>query len=115
MDLEIVSLTVEDMDRALEFYTKFLGQDPAREDERFSWFDLGNARLGLYNPSEDGETVAFGENCVPAFRVEDIEAVHERLLKLAPEVEDIQEPDGYHLFHFTDTEGNMVEIYSGKK
>ncbi|MDY6765799.1 MAG: VOC family protein [Candidatus Nanohaloarchaea archaeon] len=115
MELDIVSITVDDMDRALAFYSEVFREEPARRDDRFSWFTLENVRFGLYNPAANGEAVDFGENCVAAFRTDDIEAEHERLRELAPAVEEIQALDGYRLFHFRDTEGNLMEVYAGEK
>lgn len=115
MHLAFVSVTVKDMERALDFYSEVFQQEPDRRNEWLSWFDLGNVRFSLYNPESEGKDITFGENCVAAFRVDDIEATHDRLQQLAPDVEDITGGDGYQLFHFTDTEGNLVEVFAGEK
>jgi predicted enzyme related to lactoylglutathione lyase len=115
MIFDIISLTVEDMERAVKFYRKVFEVEPEKEDSRFSYFQLENAKLGLYNPDADGVDVPFGENCVPAFKTEDLDAEHERLNKIAPKVEEITDNGSYRIFHFKDPEGNMIEIYEGKK
>lgn len=115
MELDTVSICVKDMDRALEFYIDFFGKQPERKDERFSFFELGNVTFGMYNPSADNESVEYGENCVAAFKTEDLEEERQRLKQLAPWVEEIQDLGSYRLFHFKDTEGNLLEIYEGEK
>ena len=115
MKFDIISLTVEDMERAIKFYQKIFQKEPEKKDDRFSYFQLENAKLGLYNPDADGVDVPFGENCVPAFKTEDIESEHQRLRKIAPEIEEITDNGSYKIFHFKDPEGNMIEIYEGEK
>lgn len=115
MELEFVSITVKDMDRALEFYTEFFGKEPERRDNRLSFFDLRNVKFSLWNASEDGAEVEFGENCVATFHTDDLEAEHKRLEELAPEIEEIIDVGSYRLFHFKDTEGNLMEVYEGEK
>ncbi|MFB6213748.1 MAG: VOC family protein [Candidatus Nanohaloarchaea archaeon] len=115
MELDFVSLTVKDMDRAVGFYSDLLGEEPERKDSRLSFYDLGNIRLSLWNASADDMDVDFGDNCVATFRTEDIEQERERVKQLASEVEEIKDAGGYRLFHFRDTEGNLVEVYEGEK
>jgi predicted enzyme related to lactoylglutathione lyase len=116
MEIEFVSLTVEVMQRAAEFYTEVLGQAPARADERLTVFELEGIKLSLWNASEDGAEVEFGENCVAAFRVEDLEAERSRIEQLGAEVTQIEQPeDGYRLFHFRDPAGNLLEVFEGEK
>nr|EGQ40202.1 MAG: lactoylglutathione lyase-like protein [Candidatus Nanosalinarum sp. J07AB56] len=115
MKFDIISLTVEDMERAVNFYKKVFKVEPEKENNRFSYFQLENARLGLYNPDADGVDVPFGENCVPAFKTNDIDTEHERLDGMAPEIEEITDNGSYRIFHFKDPEGNMVEVYEGEK
>jgi catechol 2,3-dioxygenase-like lactoylglutathione lyase family enzyme len=115
MKLEMISLTVKDMDRAVEFYQEFLGEEPEKNTGRLSIFDLGNIRLSLWKASVDGVEVDFGENVVGTFKTDDLEAERVRLKELGVEVEEISDKGTYSLFHFTDTEGNLIEVYEGEK
>ncbi|ELZ28797.1 Lactoylglutathione lyase (LGUL) family protein, diverged [Halosimplex carlsbadense 2-9-1] len=112
MELTTVYVGVEDMDRALEFYEALFGTAPAQADDRFSTFAFDGVDFGLYDASADGGSVEFGDNCVPNFEVEDVDAEFERVSELAPEVvHGIVDIDGYRCFHVRDTEGNTVEIF----
>lgn len=113
MDLSSVYVSVEEMDRALEFYRELFDAEPAQAEERFSTFAFDGVNFGLYDPGYDGYDVDFGDNCVPNFEIEEVEAAHERIGALAPEVDDeIQAFGDYHTFHCRDTEGNTLEIFS---
>ncbi|QPV64913.1 VOC family protein [Halosimplex litoreum] len=112
MELTTVYVGVEDMGRALDFYESLFGTAPAQVDERFSTFAFDGVDFGLYDASADGGSVEFGDNCVPNFEVEDVDAAFERVSELAPEVvHGIVDTDGYRCFHVRDTEGNVVEIF----
>jgi len=89
MELSTVYVSVEDMDRALDFYAELFGTAPTQADDRFSMFAFDGVDFGLYDASHDGGAVEFGDSCVPNFEV-----------------------DGYRCFHFRDTEGNRIEIFS---
>ncbi|WP_135364850.1 VOC family protein [Halosimplex halophilum] len=112
MELTTVYVGVEDMDRALEFYAELFGTGPATADDRFSTFAFDGVDFGLYRAGADGGEFAFGDNCVPNFEVEDVEAEFERVSELAPAVvHGIVDVDGYRCFHVRDTEGNTIEIF----
>jgi predicted enzyme related to lactoylglutathione lyase len=71
--------------------------------------------LSLWNASVDGVEVDFGENAVGTFRTDDLEAERQKLNDLGAEVEEILDKGSYRLFHFTDSEGNLMEVYEGEK
>lgn len=113
MELSMVYVGVEDMDRALEFYTALFETTPETTDDRFSTFTFEGADFGLYDASADGGSFDYGDNCVPNFRVADVEAAFDRISTLAPEVvHGIVDVDGYRCFHVRDTEGNVIEVFS---
>jgi catechol 2,3-dioxygenase-like lactoylglutathione lyase family enzyme len=43
MRIEMISLTVEDMGRAVNFYSELLGERPVKNMERLSIFDLATS------------------------------------------------------------------------
>ncbi|MFC7140842.1 VOC family protein [Halosimplex aquaticum] len=114
MKLSTVYVGVEDMDRALAFYEDVFQAEPEQAEQRFSIFEFDGADFGLYNAGADGHEFDFGNNCVPNFEVEDVDSAYERISALAPEVvsDGIFDIDGYRGFHFLDTEGNTIEVFS---
>ncbi|OVE85209.1 VOC family protein [Natronolimnobius baerhuensis] len=113
MELSSVYVTVEDMDRALEFYRELFDSEPVQEEERFSMFEFDGTDFGLYNPAYDGEDAEYGTNCVPNFEVDDVDAAYERTEALAQNVgHDILEVGDYRMFQFVDSEGNTIEVFS---
>ncbi|WP_435344747.1 VOC family protein [Haloarchaeobius sp. HRN-SO-5] len=114
MELSSVYVGVEDMERALDFYRELFDVEPKQETERFSTFAFDTGDFGLYNAGYDGYDVEFGNNCVPNFEVDDVEAAYRRVEELAPEMvhEDVLEFGEYRTFHFLDTEGNEIEVFS---
>ena len=114
MRLSAVYVTVDDMDRALEFYREGFDAEPAQAEDRFSIFQFDGVDFGLYDADHDGFDVEVGNNCVPNFEVEDVDAAFERLQDLAPAVlhDEILSFGDYRTFHFVDTEGNEIEVFS---
>lgn len=112
--LSSVYVGVEEMDRALAFYRELLGVEPVQAEERFSTFSFGAVDFGLYNAGYDGFDRSIGDNCVPNFEADDVEAAYDRIADLAPEMvhDEVQTFGDYHTFHFRDTEGNQIEVFS---
>lgn len=113
MRMSSVYVCVEDMERALDFYRDLFEAEPAQEEERFSTFEFDTVDFGLYNAGYDGVDIEFGDNCVPNFEVEDVEAAYRRIERFAPEMvhDDILEFGEYRTFHVVDTEGNVIEVF----
>ena len=114
MELSSVYVGVEDMDRAVDFYCELFGTEPEQEEERFSKFAFDAVDLGLYHAGYDGYELEFGNNCIPNFEVDDVEAAYRRIEGIAPEMvhDAILEFGDYRTFHFVDTEGNEIEVFS---
>lgn len=114
MELSSVYIGVKDMERALDFYRELFGMEPEQEEERFSKFEFDTVDFGLYNAGYDGYDLEFGNSCVPNFEVDNVEAAYHRIEKIAPEMvhENILEFGEYRTFHFIDTEGNEIEVFS---
>lgn len=114
MELSPVDVGVEDMDRALEFYRELFQLEQTQEDERFSTFEFGSVDFGLYRAESDGFEFDFGNNCVPNFEVEDVDAAYRRIEQLRPEMvhDEILEFGEYRTFHGVDTEGNEIEVFT---
>ena len=109
-----VYVSVDDMERAVDFYQELFDREPEQVGERFSTFAFDGVDFGLYNAGYDGYDVEFGNNCVPNFEVDDVEAAYDRIERIAREMvhDDVLEFGDYHTFHFVDSEGNEIEVFS---
>ncbi|WP_458209430.1 VOC family protein [Haladaptatus sp. NG-SE-30] len=114
MEISPVYVGVEDVARALDFYRELFEMEPEQEEERFSKFAFDTVDFGLYNAGYDGYDIEFGNNCVPNFEVDDVKDAYHRIEKIAPEMvhDEILEFGEYRTFHFIDTEGNEIEVFS---
>lgn len=103
-----------DVDRTLSFYRRPFGADPDQVHARFSTFAFDGVDFALYRAAADGHEAAFGDNCVPNFEVDDVEAARERLADGPAELlhDGLVEIDDYRCFHARDTEGNRIEVFS---
>jgi len=107
-------LCVRDMERAIQFYRRFLEANPIEKDEIFSVFDVGGFRLGLFAYGKMGEAHTFGDNCLPSIEVES----QERFLAKLQTVEVVYGPKPIGCFlvaEFLDSEGNRIELTTRKE
>ncbi|MEX1014929.1 MAG: lactoylglutathione lyase [Candidatus Paceibacterota bacterium] len=105
-------MSVENMERATEFYKKLFKTEPANVDTRMTSFDLNGFYFLLFDLTVDGEEAKFGNNCVPNFKVENAKEEYARIKQFAPTIDDeIQDLGEVKLFQFKDSEGNILEIY----
>lgn len=114
--LNSLYLCVENMERALAFYERFLGQKAETEDDVFSVFNIRGFRYCLFQPDRVGETVRRGDSCLPSFETKDIGEALELVRALdRPIVFPLKQIGKNRVFEFTDTEGNDIEVYSPVK
>lgn len=114
MQLRYIIIKVWDLKRAKAFYEKFLGITPYKEEaKRMVVFNLGNIKIGLYNPLADGDTLSqedFGTSCRAAFGTDDLDGERDRVSQFA-QITSHHQVDTHERFEFKDTEGNMLEIH----
>jgi predicted enzyme related to lactoylglutathione lyase len=79
LGLRTVLYAVDDLDRAKAWYTSVLGQEPYFAEPFYVGFNVGGFELGL-DPNAENRPGAGGT--VAYWGVEDIDAVHARLLEL---------------------------------
>lgn len=115
--LDHIYVSVKDMDRAIKFYEDLLGMKIThREKNTWADFDLGNGfYLGLINPKIISDKRIVGNNAIPVFFTDDVDAVFEKVKKHKVKVpfppEDLKFTDyPYRCFQCEDTEGNIIEI-----
>jgi catechol 2,3-dioxygenase-like lactoylglutathione lyase family enzyme len=125
----IPSLGVSDLDRSRDFYLRFFGlelADSYDEEGRMAWCWLraAGAQLMLQQLNADQQirlNPAIGQSWVVYLRVDDLDAVHNKLKEGGFPVSDIQEtqfdareffvqdPDGYELWVSGPGEGEANE------
>jgi predicted enzyme related to lactoylglutathione lyase len=114
MKLRYAILKVKDIQRAKKFYIQLLGKQPVKEESnRMVEFDLGNLKIGLYNPLADGFSLSdsdFGTSCIIAFGVDNLAPELARISKFA-EITCHEKVDYHEWFEFKDSEGNVLEIH----
>jgi len=104
-------LCVKDMKRAVKFYEEILKQKAP--DENTGFFVVNGVRFCMYDYQQFNDTVVFGDNCLPSFEVDNIEAFMEKLEELhAPIVFPLMRIANNWVLEFKDPEGNDVEVYS---
>ena len=114
MELRYIIIKVRDIQRAKNFYERFLNMEPTKiERDRMVVFDLQNIKIGLYNPIADGYSLSdsdFGSNCYAAFGVDDVESELKRVSGFAEIIS--HKKVGHHdWFEFKDSEGNILEVH----
>jgi len=115
--LDHVYVSVKDMDRAIKFYEDLLGMKVThREENTWADFDVGSGfYFGLINPKIISDKRIAGNNAVPVFWSDDVDAVFEKVkkwkCKIVGEPTDLDFTDyPYRCFQFYDTEGNLIEV-----
>lgn len=102
-------LCVQDMERAIAFYRRFLEIEPVEKDEIYSVFDVAGFRLGLFAYEKMGEAHTFGDNCLLSIEVGSEANLREKLKNV--EVVYGPKPIGRFLVvEILDCEGNRIEI-----
>ena len=112
MKFSSLYVTADDMDRAVQFYKKLFKKEPLIYNDRFSSFDLDGFNFNIFAPTTDNEKRVVGNNVVPVFHTNDLSAEKDRILALNCSILFEQQADGYDLFQFHDSEGNILEIYT---
>lgn len=102
---------VKNMQRAIAFYEKLLGQKVTERDEIYSVFDINGFRFGLFANQKVNETKVWGNNCLPSLEVNDINIIKRILEELnCPIVFPLTIIGKNKVLEFTDSEGNHIEI-----
>lgn len=115
--LDHVYVSVKDMDRAIKFYEDLLDMKATnREENTWADFDIGcGFYFGLINPKIISNKRVVGNNTIPVFWSDDVDAVFKKVkkrkCKIVYEPTDLDFTDyPYRCFSFMDTEGNLVEV-----
>src|SRR6056297_2822972 len=77
--LESAYITVENIDRALNFYEWFLKRSAAKKGESLYLFDVDGFRLFLFDHNNENEKAKYGDNCLLSFEVDNAEKSKEKI------------------------------------
>lgn len=111
MKLKNLYVLVNDTNRAINFYTTILDFKLIHKEDRYTILELDDVYFGLLNEKYE-EKVTRGNNCVPVFKVENINEWYQKLQKANINLKTkIQQLPTVKYFQFLDTEGNTLEIY----
>jgi predicted enzyme related to lactoylglutathione lyase len=106
-------ICVKDMERAIGFYEKLLGQKVKERDEIYSVFDIQGFRYGLFANEKMQEEKKWGNNCLPSFSVCNMDALLLRLEELQCEIVfSLSIIGNNRVLEFIDSEGNAIEVTS---
>lgn len=120
--LDHIYLSVENMNRAISFYEDLLGVKCLhREENTWADFDIGNGvYFGLINPNIISDKRIKGNNSIPVFWSDDVDAIFQKIKKYGCQI--ISEPENldftdypYRCFQFYDTEDNLIEVAKYEK
>ncbi len=101
---------VQDMDRAVKFYTETLGFPlKVRFGDNWAEVDAGSISIGLH-PTEDGAPVSSDGGATVSFAVDNLEAVVEHLKGRGVEVGEIRSPPRGKFVMVRDSEGNYLHM-----
>lgn len=105
-----VFFDVQDMDRAIEFYTKTLGLPiKTRHGDQWAEVDAGTVSIGLH-ATENGEPVAGPGGGTISFAVSDLEAVLKNLRSKGAAVGEVKNPPRGKFVMVKDSEGNHIHF-----
>lgn len=112
MKLDSIYVAVTDRGRSERFYADLFGTEACIRNDTFTFFNVGGVLFGLFDPASVDEGVTMGTNCVPNFRVDDVDALHNRLRNASTDCDEFVRTVGlYRLFQFRDPDGNLLEVY----
>ncbi len=115
--MNLVWIVVNDLKKAIKFYTETVGLKLMEQNDQFGWAELeghnGGARLGIAQMClKSEEDVKPGQNAVMTFTVANIETavaeMSEKGAKLIGEIEEI--PGHVKMQTAQDTDGNRFQL-----
>jgi predicted enzyme related to lactoylglutathione lyase len=113
--IELAWIVVNDINKALKFYTEIVGLKLLEHNKEFGWAELSGhlsgARLGIAQKSEM-EVIQPGQNAVVTLTVDDLEATRADLegkgVKMIGETQEI--PGMVKLQMISDEDGNQTQL-----
>ena len=117
---DYIILIVDDLDRALRFYTEILGLRLGHRSGDYAQLDTGATRLGLYTRNAMAKTLGFPLQS-PAhdapgfeigFKVPDVDAAYAELVTrgASPVTPPTTRPWGQRIAYVRDPDGHLIEL-----
>jgi lactoylglutathione lyase len=117
---DYVILIVQDLDRALSFYTRVLGLRLGHRSGDYAQLDTGTTRLALYTRSAMGKTLGMSLEAPASnapgfeigFKVDDVDAAFAELVERGgmPVVAPADRFWGQRTAYIRDPEGHLIEL-----
>ena len=109
MEIKSLYICVNDMQRAIDFYTDFFEKNPIKADSIYTVFDVNGFRFGLFAYKKMKEKHTFGSNCLPSIEVDSLEILKRKIenLKICFPLTKIE---NNYVVEFIDSEGNHIEL-----
>jgi len=109
LQIGCVYYVVNDMERAVRFYTRTLGLPlVVRYANDWAEVDAGSTRIGLH-PTDDGKEIARGGGTV-SFYVDNLKSLATRLKKKGVEFSPIHDTPRGPMAMMKDSEGNWLHV-----
>ena len=109
MKINSLYICVDDMKRALKFYSNFFEKEPIKRDSIYSVFDIDGFRFGLFAYQEMNEEHTFGSNCLPSIEIDTINTLKRKIKKLSITFP-LTKIDNNYVVEIIDSEGNHLEL-----
>ena len=109
MTINSLYICVDDMDRAIKFYTDFFEKEPIKRDHIYSVFEINGFRYGLFAYKEMKENHTYGSNCLPSIEIDNLEKLNSKInnLKICFPLTKI---GNNWVVEIIDSEGNHIEL-----
>lgn len=109
MTIKSLYICVDDMPRAVKFYTNFFEREPIKNDSIYSVFNIDGFRFGLFAYRKMKESHTFGSNCLPSIEVDNLNILKKKIKDLSicfP----LTKIGNNYVVEFIDSEGNHIEL-----
>ena len=105
-----VFFDVQNMDRAIKFYTETLGLPlKTRHGDQWAEVDAGTISIGLHS-TEDGEAVSSNGGGTISFSVSELDSIVRTLKDKGAQVGEVRNPPRGKFVMIKDSEGNYIHL-----
>lgn len=110
--IQLVWITVKDLELALTFYTETVGLTLLEKNDEFGWAELsglGGCRLGI---AQENEEMKAGVNAVTTISVADIESATQEIKSRGATLlgDIVTIPEQIRMQLFQDADGNQMQL-----
>ena len=109
MNINSLYICVEDMNRAIKFYTKLFEKEPIKKDSIYSIFNVNGFMFGLFAYKKVNEKHTFGSNCLPSIEMENLGILNFKIKDLE-KCFPLTAIGNNWVVEIVDSEGNHIEL-----